>query len=107
MGLGAGAAGRQVALEDGPNQLGKYRIERELGQGGMSVVYLGRDEALDRLVALKLLHRHLARDPEARARLSREARASARLTHPHIPEIHDFSGADGQDDGRAFIVTAT
>jgi predicted Ser/Thr protein kinase len=105
MGLGAGAAGRQVALEDGPNQLGKYRIERELGQGGMSVVYLGRDEALDRLVALKLLHRHLARDPEARARLSREARASARLTHPHIPEIHDFSGADGQDDGRAFIVS--
>jgi predicted Ser/Thr protein kinase len=99
------AAGGALEMSDGPRQLGKYRIRRELGQGGMSVVYLGRDDALDRLVALKLLHRHLARDPEARARLSREARASARLTHPHIPEIYDFSGADGHDDGRAFIVS--
>jgi len=90
---------------DGPERIGKYRIVGQLGEGGMSVVYRGRDDTLDRFVAIKLLHRHLARDPEARARLSREARACARLTHPHIPEIHDFSGADGTDDGRAFIVS--
>jgi hypothetical protein len=71
----------------------------------MSVVYLAVDDALDRKVALKLLHRHLARDPEARARLTREARASARLRHPNIPEIYDFSGADGGDGGRGYIVS--
>jgi hypothetical protein len=88
-----------------PKRLGKYRILRELGEGGMSVVYLAVDDALDRQVAVKLLHRHLARDPEARARLTREARASARLRHPNIPETHDFSGADGGDGGRGYIVS--
>jgi serine/threonine protein kinase len=101
------AAGERVSPPSGdmPERLGKYRLLRELGEGGMSVVYLASDDVLDRRVAVKLLHRHLARDPEARARLSREARACARLTHPHIPEIHDFSGADGGDDGRSFIVS--
>jgi len=88
-----------------PDRLGKYRVIGELGEGGMSVVYLAMDDALERKVAVKLLHRHLARDPEARARLSREARACARLAHAHIPEIYDFSGASGHDDGRSFIVS--
>ncbi|MBL8783518.1 MAG: serine/threonine protein kinase, partial [Deltaproteobacteria bacterium] len=63
----------------------------------MSVVHLARDEVLDRAVAMKVLHRHLARDPEARQRFVREARAVARLTHRNIPEIYDFSGE--HDDG--------
>ena len=95
----------QDGMEPPPRQLGKYRILRELGEGGMSVVYLAADDALDRKVAVKLLHRHLARDPEARARLTREARASARLRHPNIPEILDFTGSDGGDGGRGFIVS--
>ncbi len=71
----------------------KYRILEEIGQGGMSVVYRAHDEALDRHVAVKVLHGHLARDPDARERFSREARAVARLTHRNIPEIHDFSSS--------------
>ena len=72
----------------------KYRILEEIGQGGMSVVYRAVDDALQREVAVKVLHRHLARDPDARERFAREARAVARLTHPNIPEIFDFSSND-------------
>ncbi len=73
----------------------KYRILEEIGSGGMSVVYRGHDDALDRDVAVKVLHRHLSRDPEARERFSREAKAVARLTHRNIPEIYDYSSNDG------------
>ncbi len=69
----------------------KYRVLEEIGHGGMSVVYRGHDENLDRDVAIKVMHRHLARDPDARERFAREARAVARLTHHNIPEIYDFS----------------
>jgi eukaryotic-like serine/threonine-protein kinase len=74
----------------------KYRILEEVGQGGMSVVYRGRDDALDRDVAVKVMHRHLARDPDARKRFSREAKAVASLTHPNIREIYDFSASDNE-----------
>lgn len=76
-------------------QIEKYRIVEEIGSGGMSVVYKGRDEALDREVAIKVMHKHLARDPDARERFSREAKAVARLTHHNIPEIYDYSSDDG------------
>ncbi|WP_143828085.1 serine/threonine-protein kinase [Anaeromyxobacter sp. Fw109-5] len=68
----------------------------------MAVVYRGRDTALDREVAVKLLHPHLASAPESRARFSREARAVARLSHPGIVEIYDYSG-DGAAD--SYLVT--
>ncbi len=58
----------------------------------MAVVYRGRDTALDREVAVKLLHPHLAARAESRARFSREARAVARLRHPNIVEIYDYAG---------------
>ncbi|MBM4783252.1 MAG: serine/threonine protein kinase [Archangiaceae bacterium] len=83
-------------------QIGRYRILEQLGQGGMSVVYKGLDTALDREVAVKVLHTHLAGKPESRKRLDREARAVARLHHPNILEVYDFSGADSAD---AYIVT--
>ena len=83
-------------------QIGRYRILEQLGQGGMSVVYKGLDTALDREVAVKVLHPHLAGKPESRKRLDREARAVARLHHPNILEVYDFSGADSSE---AFIVT--
>ena len=68
----------------------------------MSVVYRGHDTALDREVAVKVLHPHLADRPESRARFSREARAVARLSHPNIVEIFDYSG-DGAPE--SWLVT--
>ncbi len=67
---------------------GRYSIERELGRGGMGIVLLARDVALDRLVAIKLLPPHLARQPEFRERFLREARTAAGLSHPNIVPIH-------------------
>ncbi len=72
--------------------LGRYELLEQVGSGGMSIVYRGRDTALDREVAVKLLHPHLASAPESRARFSREARAVARLSHPGIVEIYDYAG---------------
>ncbi len=67
---------------------GRYSIERELGRGGMGIVYLARDVSLDRPVALKLLPPDRARVPETRAGFLREARLAARLAHPNIVPIH-------------------
>jgi serine/threonine-protein kinase len=72
--------------------LGRYELLEQIGSGGMAVVYRGRDTALDREVAVKLLHPHLAAARESRARFSREARAVARLAHPGIVEIYDYAG---------------
>ena len=67
---------------------GRYSLERELGRGGMGIVYLARDLRLERVVAIKLLPPERAKDPAARERFVREARMAARLSHPHIIPIH-------------------
>jgi predicted Ser/Thr protein kinase len=67
---------------------GRYSLERELGRGGMGIVYLARDVQLDRPVALKLLPPDQAALPERRERFLREARMAARLAHPNIVPIH-------------------
>ena len=67
---------------------GRYALVRELGRGGMGVVFLARDLALDRPVAVKLLPPAQAAEPGRRARFLREARTAARLSHPHIVPIH-------------------
>ncbi|TFG52528.1 MAG: serine/threonine protein kinase, partial [Gemmatimonadales bacterium] len=67
---------------------GRYSLERELGRGGMGIVLLARDVALDRLVAIKLLPPELAAQSELRERFLREARTAAGLSHPHIVPIH-------------------
>ena len=67
---------------------GHYALERELGRGGMAVVYLARDVRLDRPVAIKLLPPDLAAHDKLRDRFMREARTAARLSHPHIVPIH-------------------
>ena len=82
--------------------IGRYRILEQLGQGGMSVVYKGLDTTLDREVAVKVLHPHLATKLESRKRLEREAKAVARLHHANILEVFDFAGADSAE---AYIVT--
>ena len=79
---------------------GRYSIERELGRGGMGIVLLARDVALDRLVAIKLLPPHLAASVEARDRFLREARTAAGLSHPNIMPIH----AVEQQGGLVFFV---
>src|SRR6185503_20531347 len=67
---------------------GRFSLERELGRGGMAVVFLARDVALDRAVAIKLLPEALAAQPDLRERFLREARTAARLSHPNIVPIH-------------------
>lgn len=83
-----------VSAQDPGAHIEKYRVLEPIGEGGMSVVYRARDDVLHRDVAIKVMHRHLSRDPEARKRFSREARAVARLTHRNIPKIYDFSSSD-------------
>jgi serine/threonine protein kinase len=74
-----------------PKQIGPYSIERELGRGGFGVVYLAFDPDLKRRVALKLLHAGRLDDPEALRRFQREACAIARLRHPGIVHLFDYS----------------
>jgi serine/threonine-protein kinase len=73
---------------------GRYSIERELGRGGMGVVYLAHEVALDRPVALKLLPPALAGLPGLRDRFLREARTAARLSHPNVVPIHAVDTVD-------------
>jgi serine/threonine protein kinase len=69
---------------------GRYKIEALLGQGGMSAVYKGTDPNLRRAVAVKLIHPHLASDPEFVRRFEVEAAAVAQLRHPNIVQVFDF-----------------
>ena len=80
----------------------RYRLERRLGAGGMSTVFLAMDTVLERRVAVKLLAEHLAEDEAFVARFRREALAAARLQHPNIVQVFD-SGKD-QDSERHYIV---
>ena len=90
-GIPAGIAG---SLGAGA-RLGGYRVERQLGQGGMAAVYLARDERLDRLVALKVLAPALAADQGFRTRFIRESRAAAAVDDPHIIPVFDAGDAGG------------
>jgi serine/threonine-protein kinase len=81
---------------------GRYNLERRLGAGGMSTVFLARDSVLERLVAVKLLAEHLSDDEAFVARFRREALAAARLQHPNIVQVFD-SGED-EASGRHYIV---
>jgi serine/threonine-protein kinase len=81
---------------------GRYRLDRRLGAGGMSTVYLGLDRVLERPVAVKLLAEHLAEDDGFVARFRREALAAAKLVHPNIVQVYD-SGQDSEAN-RHYIV---
>src|SRR6266481_1342529 len=81
-------------------QIGPYRIESPLGQGGMGTVYRALDTKLKRPVAVKFLSDALA-DAAARGRFQREAQMASSLNHPHIVTVHDV----GEHEGRQYIVT--
>ena len=72
-----------------------YRIDTEIGRGGMAVVYAGWHEQLERPVALKVLAEHLAGDPEFRARFLREARIASKLHHANLVQTYDVTEVDG------------
>jgi len=72
-----------------------YRVDEELGRGGMAVVHAGWHEHLDRPVALKVLAEHLAGDPEFRERFLREARIASSLYHPSLVRVFDITELDG------------
>jgi eukaryotic-like serine/threonine-protein kinase len=78
----------------------RFRLEERIGSGGMSSVYRAFDPTLERLVAIKLMHRDISSDPAQLERFRREARAVAQLNHPHVVTVIDA----GEDDGTPYIV---
>jgi len=91
-----------VTLRDfnsGQKVFRRYTLVRVLGRGGMGIVWLARDDELERDVALKFLPEMIVRDPAVLSDLKRETKRSLELTHPHIVRIHDFV----QDDRSACI----
>jgi serine/threonine protein kinase/tetratricopeptide (TPR) repeat protein len=82
-----------------PERIGRYVVLRRLGAGAMGVVVIAYDPELDRQIAIKLIHPRVAKHGEARARMLREAKGLARLSHPNVVQIHDA----GTVEGRVFI----
>ncbi len=100
----AAPAAEEASRQNGePQRLGRYQLEREIGRGAMGVVYLGRDTAINRAVAIKAIP--LASEfseselTEARSRFFREAETAGRLNHPNIVTIYDV----GEERGLAYI----
>ena len=79
----------------GDSTIGRYRLEEEIGSGGMGVVYRASDPQLQRTVAVKLIARSLAGDPASRDRLLHEARAASALNHPNICTVYEVGEAQG------------
>jgi len=99
VGGSVGTVGRVDPLVSVPDRIGRYLVLRKLGAGAMGVVVLGYDPELDRNLALKLIHPRVTRRGEAQARMLREAKGLARLSHPNVVQIYDA----GTIDGRVFI----
>ena len=79
---------------------GRYRLEAKLGSGGMSTVYLAKDETLDRPVAVKVMHREMSEQADQLERFRQEARAVAKISHPNVVSVIDA----GEDHGYPYIV---
>jgi serine/threonine-protein kinase len=100
---GAGSAAAAAPAAAALQSLGRYQLEREIGRGAMGIVYLGRDTAINRMVAIKAIP--LASEfsdaelVEARSRFFREAETAGRLNHPNIVTIYDV----GEERGLAYI----
>lgn len=79
---------------------GRYRVRSHIARGGMATVYLATDERLERLVAVKIMHGHLADDSQFKERFIQEARSAARLAHANVVNVFD----QGQDTESAYLV---
>ncbi|MET1043450.1 MAG: Stk1 family PASTA domain-containing Ser/Thr kinase [Microbacteriaceae bacterium] len=79
---------------------GRYQVRSRIARGGMATVYLATDLRLDRLVAVKIMHPHLADDTQFKERFIQEARSAARLAHPNVVNVFD----QGQDSDSAYLV---
>ncbi|MBP7933410.1 MAG: serine/threonine protein kinase [Phycisphaerae bacterium] len=98
---GGGSSSRQLLTHESPvGRLGDFRIVRELGHGGMGVVYEAEQESLGRRVAIKVLPRRHTEDPARRERFDREARTAARLHHTNIVPVFGV----GEQDGYHYLV---
>src|SRR4051794_2002345 len=83
---------------------GRYRLDAEIGAGGMSTVYRAFDTVLERPVAIKLMHRHIAAHSEQLERFRREGRAVAQLSHPHIVTVIDATEDSDPTHPNPYIV---
>ncbi len=92
----------QSAVADQPERIGRYRIERVLGEGGFGLVYLAYDDQLERHVAIKVPHLRLISRPQDAAGYLTEARIVAKLDHPHIVPVHDVGSTE---DFPCFVVS--
>jgi DNA-binding response OmpR family regulator len=92
-------AGKSGALKKNEGVFGGYELTREIACGGTASVFEATQVSLNRKVALKILHQHLARDPQFITRFEREAKIVAQLSHPNIVSVYDY----GEIDGRHFI----
>lgn len=79
---------------------GRYQVRSRIARGGMATVYLATDLRLERRVAIKVMHGHLADDNQYKARFIQEARSAARLAHPNVVNVYD----QGQDEDTAYLV---
>src|SRR5712692_8056594 len=96
------AASAVSTASDHPKLIGRYRVERLLGEGGFGRVYLAHDDQLDRPVAIKVPHRHRVSQPEDASIYLAEARVLASLDHPNIVPVHDVGRTD---DGLCYVVS--
>jgi serine/threonine protein kinase len=97
---GGGPLNGPEADEIGTVMGGRFRLEQRVGSGGMSCVYRAYDPTLERMVAIKLMHRDISHDPDQLERFRREARLVAQLSHPHVVAVIDV----GEHEGVPFIV---
>jgi serine/threonine protein kinase len=88
------ASNGNAAPAEHPQRIGRYRIEKVLGKGGFGLVYLGHDEQLERLVAIKVPHAKLISQPEDAEAYLAEARTVANLDHPHIVPVFDVGSTE-------------
>ena len=91
----------EVEADPSPTRIGPFRLLREIGRGGMGVVYLAEDTRLGRYVAVKALPQHLGSIPDAKLRFEREARAVSALDHPNIATLYELG--ENEDGRRATL----